>query len=118
VATIRATCSNCGDVHLRTDQVTVRVCRRDAKGAYTFHCPDCGRMIVRTADRETLDLLVASGVPVDVWDLPEDLIEHADGEPIHHGDLAAFLRVLHDDGAFELAVAGLAGDGPDGVSAH
>jgi rRNA maturation protein Nop10 len=116
VATIRATCSDCGDVHLTTAQVTVRIRRRDARGAYTFHCPDCGRMTVRPADRETLDLLVASGVPIDVWELPDELGGVLDRPPLNDADLASFLQLLDDDAAFEDAVAELLADGSDGAS--
>ena len=41
MATIRASCMDCGDVELTTHQVKVRVCSHDNQGSYCFKCPKC-----------------------------------------------------------------------------
>jgi len=74
-------------------------------------------MTVRPADRETLDLLVASGVPIDVWDLPDEFGGAPGSAPLNDADLAAFLGLLADDDAFADAVADLLAEGPDGAAA-
>ena len=41
MATIRATCADCGDVEMTSDDVVVRVCVDNGQGAYAFRCPEC-----------------------------------------------------------------------------
>ena len=60
--TIRATCSDCGDVELTTSDVRVRVCMEDNSGSYLFRCPTCRMAVVKPAEPRIVDLLVASGV--------------------------------------------------------
>ena len=108
MATIRASCAECGDVELTTADVTVRVCTADNGGAYTFRCPSCRMIVVKQAESRTIDLLVASGVAVSTWDPPVELLERRGGPPLNHDDLLDFHRALHDDGEFRAALASLA----------
>src|SRR5215210_4295571 len=62
MATIRASCGDCGDVELTTGDVRVRVCTFDNRGTYSFRCPKCRMVVVKPAEHRTIDLLVASGV--------------------------------------------------------
>ena len=48
--TIRATCSDCGDVELTTADVRVRVCIEDSSGEYQFRCPTCRMSVVKPAE--------------------------------------------------------------------
>ena len=57
MATIRASCAECGDVELTTTDVTVRVCTGDNQGAYSFRCPSCRMIVVKQAESATIDLL-------------------------------------------------------------
>ena len=42
MTTVRAQCPACGDVKLRIDDLTVRVCSDESTtGAYRFRCPIC-----------------------------------------------------------------------------
>src|SRR3954469_15159088 len=102
MATIRASCPDCGDVELTTRDVQVRVCAEDNRGTYSFRCPDCRMAVVKDAEPRIVDLLVASGVKLSVWRLPAELSEpRQGGEPINHDDLLDFHTVLHqDDGWF------------------
>lgn len=98
MATIRATCAECGDVELSTDDVLVRVCVDNGRGAYAFRCPDCAMAVSKPAEPRVVELLIASGVRLDRWRLPAELEETRDGEPIDHDDLLDFHRLLADEG--------------------
>ena len=92
---IRATCSDCGDVELGTRDLTVRLCEETESGSYVFRCPRCDTPVVRDADRPTIDLLVSSGVRLEVWSLPSELIEPRPlGPPLSHDDLLDFHELL------------------------
>ena len=70
MATIRASCAECGDVELTTADVRVRVCTADNQGTYAFRCPVCLMTVVKPAEPRTVDLLVASGVTYETWAPP------------------------------------------------
>ena len=92
--TIRATCSDCGDVELTTTDVRVRVCLEDNQGSYLFRCPGCQMSVVKSAEPRIVDLLVASGVELSTWTLPAELFEHRSGSPLTHDDLLDFHLLL------------------------
>lgn len=106
MATIRASCADCGDVELTTHDVQVRICDDNNEGTYSFRCPHCEMIVVKGAETRTIDLLVASGVSFTTWHLPAELAEPRTGEPISHDDLLDFHDLLHDDRALEQAMAG------------
>jgi hypothetical protein len=98
MATIRASCSECGDVELTTGDVRVRVCTIDNQGTYLFRCPLCEMTVVKPAESRTIDLLVASGVSYETWEPPLELSEpRGAGAVICHDDLIDFHRLLEDD---------------------
>lgn len=99
--TIRASCTECGDVELTTRDVRVRVCTEDNQGTYSFRCPSCRRTVVKTAEPRIVDLLVASGVELSTWSLPAELFETRTGPKITHDDLLDFHAELETDGWFE-----------------
>ncbi len=99
MATIRASCENCGDVQLTTTDVTVRMCVSTDEGEYRFECPACAELVVRHAEQRTIDLLLAAGVEFVTWALPAELFEDHDGEPISHDDLIDFHSFLENDSA-------------------
>lgn len=104
MATIRASCENCGDVQLTTADVTVRMCVSTDEGEYRFECPACADLVVRHAEQRTIDLLLAAGVEFQTWALPAEMFEHHSGDPINHDDLIDFHVFLENDDAvaFEL----------------
>ena len=113
MATIRATCGDCGDVVLTTGDVKVLFFTHDGSASYTFRCPSCRLVVVKPARGRTVDLLVASGVTMSSWDYPAELREpRGAGGPISHDELLDFHRFLLDDGRFTRAVAALASDLP------
>ena len=109
MATIRASCSDCGDVELTTADVSVRICDDNNHGTYSFRCPTCEMTIVKSAEPRTIDLLVASGVAFTTWQMPAELSEIKEGEPIYHDDLLDFHDLLSDDRALEQALAEFTG---------
>ena len=110
MATIRASCPDCGDVELTTSDVRVRVCLDDDRGEYRFTCPICSMVIVKPAEHRTIDLLVASGVEMDTWTLPAELFETRSGGRINHDDILDFHRLLHDDDAMAAAMSSMNGN--------
>jgi hypothetical protein len=101
VTTIRANCPSCGDVQLTADDLTVRVCADDERGSYCFKCPDCQGAVAKEASRRIVDLLVSSGVRMQVWRLPAELSETRVGEPLKPDDLLDFHLLLTGDDWFE-----------------
>lgn len=98
MATIRATCTVCGDVELGTADVRVRVDPTTNQGSYSFLCPRCGSLVVKPAQPRTIDLLLASGVQYDMATAPLELAEsRPTGDPIAPRDIDAFTDLLHDD---------------------
>ena len=104
MATIRATCGECGDVELTTADVRVRVCIEDNSGTYNFRCPSCRMTVVKPAEARVIELLVASGVTLVTWDLPAELSEARTGPAINHDDLLDFHALLDSDEAWMDAV--------------
>lgn len=102
MATIRASCPDCGDIELTTRDVAVRVCAADNRGSYSFRCPDCRLAVAKDAAPRIVELLVSSGVKMTMWELPAELFEQKLGEVINHDDLLDFHQILHgDDGWFD-----------------
>lgn len=101
MATIRASCGDCGDVELTSADVTVRVCSADSAGSYSFRCPACMRVVVKDAEPRIVELLVTSGVRLVTWHLPDELNERHEGDPIDHDDLLDFHALLEGDGWIE-----------------
>lgn len=94
MALIRATCSDCGDVELRSRDLRVRQCRDDESATYLFRCPVCRMIEVRPAEEHVVDVLLAAGVHSTEWSLPAELTERPVGSPITHDDVLDFHDLL------------------------
>ncbi len=90
MAKIRASCPTCGDVEMTTRDVQVMVCSTTNEGSYAFLCPSCTLAVSKPAELDVVDLLVASGVRLSVWDMPAELAEGHSGPAICHDDLLEF----------------------------
>ncbi len=101
LTTIRANCPSCGDVQLTSGDLTVRVCADTEQGSYSFHCPDCDRAVAKDASQRIVDLLVSSGVRMQVWRLPAEAREHRAGPALTPDDLLDFHLLLQQEGWFE-----------------
>ena len=102
---IKASCQDCGDVEIGVRDVRVRVCVADDHGSYVFRCPTCRMSVVKPAEPRIVDLLVASGVRLEQWELPAELFEVRSGAPIDHDDLIDFHRLLQDEAWFDALLA-------------
>lgn len=94
MALIRATCSDCGDVELRSRDLKVRRCRDTESSTYLFRCPSCSMIEVRDAESHVVDVLLAAGVRSTDWSLPAELTEPRTGEAIDHDDVLDFHDLL------------------------
>ena len=94
MALIRATCSDCGDVELRSRDLRVRSCEDNGEATYLFRCPVCRMIEVRPAESHVVDVLLAAGVDHEEWRLPAELGESRDGERISHDDVLDFHDLL------------------------
>ena len=81
-------------MQLTADDLTVRVCADDERGSYCFQCPECTRAVAKDATRRIVDLLVSSGVRMQVWRLPAELAEPRVGPPLRPDDLLDFHLML------------------------
>ncbi len=63
---IKASCHDCGDVELGVSDLEVRVCTQDEQGTYVFRCPSCQMSVVKPAEPRIVDMLVASGVSLNI----------------------------------------------------
>ncbi len=109
---IRATCSDCGDVELGTQDLVVRMCEDTRSGSYVFRCPRCELPVVRPADQPTVELLVSSGCELQLWTTPIELVEpRPAGTPFTEDDLIDFHHQLHGDGWFDDLLAAYGGSG-------
>ena len=110
MARVKATCDHCGDIELPIEAVSVRICREDHDGSYSFACTDCAVSHEKEASRRTLDLLVASGASVTFWSVPvESLVDRGVG-PLTHDHLQEFHDQVQDDMAMATALGQLVGD--------
>jgi len=106
---IRATCETCGDVELRVTDFQVLLCATTNEGSYVFRCPICRLAVSKPADARIVDVLIAAGVELVVWDMPAELAEEHAGPPISYDDLIEFHFQL-DDGQADAALADLVGE--------
>ena len=107
MATIKATCPECGDVELTTRDMRVLVCADTNQGSYTFVCPDCRLAVAKPAEQRVIDVLVSSGVRLSVWELPAELAEEKAGPAITYDDILAFHFAMQETSWFEQLTAGV-----------
>lgn len=113
MARIRASCPTCGDVELTTGDVQIRTWAETTSGEYQFGCPICTRLVVKTAEAQTLDLLAASGVEVLAAAPATPILDRsgaATTSPLTHDELLDFHIHLADDSALTKALADLVED--------
>jgi hypothetical protein len=77
------------------------VCSDDESGSYCFRCPACERAVSKDASRRIVDLLVSSGVRLQVWRRPAELLEMHDGPSLTPDDLLDFHLLLRQDDWFD-----------------
>ncbi len=92
MALISATCSDCGDVELRSRGIRVRTCTDTDESTYLFRCPVCRMIEVRPAAPHVVDVLLAAGCIGETWSLPSALNDprRSDSSSITHDDVLDF----------------------------
>jgi hypothetical protein len=91
---IKATCTACGEVDLKVEQIRLRI-RAGEEASYSFDCPVCEDTIVKPADARIVQLLVSGGVvPEVIQDLPSNALP-----PITYDDLLDFHLLLESEDA-------------------
>lgn len=101
MATIRASCPDCGDVELTNKDVRVLVCVTTDEGSYAFRCPSCLLAVSKPAEARIVDLLVSAGVGLTTWTMPAELDESKAGAAINYDDLLEFHFELQKEDWFE-----------------
>jgi len=105
MTTVRAQCSECGDVRLQIEDLTVVVPDDDTPASYRFRCPVCADMVVREAGTRIVELLVGAGAVEEHWHWPAELAEPHVGPPLTPDDLLDFHVLLGTAGWFDEVVA-------------
>jgi len=101
MTTIRANCPHCGDVQLRVGDLTVRIASGIEHGSYTFTCPSCSRAVAKDASKRIIDLLMSTGVDVQVYKAPAELSETKSGPVINADDILDFHILLQEEAWFD-----------------
>lgn len=110
MAIIRASCPDCGDVETTPDQMKLSVCGDDlSRMGYSFPCPACNGIVIKDTNQRIFDLLVSSGVRVEIWKMPYEMIQ-ADQlnrffkatEPLTHDHLLEFHELLQTSDWFSM----------------
>ncbi len=101
---IRATCPDCSDVQLTTEEVQLRVCTDTSDRRYVYECPNCFTPRSAAIDAAGAELLVQAGVELIWWKLPDELGETKAGPALNHDDLLAFHDFLDDDESISAAL--------------
>ena len=94
---IRATCSDCGGIELRSRDIVVRLCIDTDAQQYHFLCPVCQMVEAQVTTTEVVDNLLAAGCRMESWNLPDELFDskrfdagrftHDDALDFHHAIL-------------------------------
>lgn len=69
----RVTCSDCGDVKIDSNGISIRVCEDDRSATYLFRCPKCRMIEVRECNDNARDILIACDCEIQTWRLPAEL---------------------------------------------
>lgn len=99
---IRATCPDCGDVRTDVGHVTLRfISETEFEGAeYRFVCPECHKIVLKPASHETAVLLYSSGVAVERYEPPLEIMERPpedEGQVITLDDVLDLCLALEQD---------------------
>lgn len=66
MTTIKTTCSRCGDIELKPDDLVLELDPSEDSGTYVFTCPTCGLEERRPANARVVSVLLATGVTYQV----------------------------------------------------
>ncbi|MGH2794599.1 MAG: hypothetical protein ACRDKG_09865 [Actinomycetota bacterium] len=94
---VKTTCQSCGDVELEPSQLELRICSVPDRSVYAFTCPSCKTSVIKPAgDRRVVTLLRSVGVRSVGWEIPAEVLEAREGEPISNDDILDLMLALED----------------------
>jgi len=99
---ILVVCSDCSEVRLAPEKVTLRICVDDASWAYWFICPTCGRRSAAPTKPGPALEAISVGAPFQSWAFPAELLERHDGPALQLSDLVALLCELEKTDCIEV----------------
>lgn len=94
MATIKTSCPLCGDVDLRSSEVTLTICSHKEWSYYSFTCPGCGEVIDKSANAQVIAMLTGGGVFSRHWHVPAEVFEPRALSPLTHDELLDFHAAL------------------------
>jgi hypothetical protein len=80
-------CSDCGNLKVPSNAVTIRNCADNGDWSYWFICPECRRRAAAATHRLPALAAVYAGSTLDTWRLPAELHERHEGLPFTLIDL-------------------------------
>lgn len=98
---VKASCPDCGDVVLATDELSVVVQAGSNQASYVFLCPGCHLATAQPAAVRVVELLVVSGVRLSLVDVPAEAAEPHAGAVLSADDLLDLHLELQGDGWFD-----------------
>ena len=104
MTTIKATCTECGEIDLTADQILLRIGNATTSNTYAFTCPGCGEFREKPADERIVRLLLSGGVMPQLVHVPAEALEAKQGPPINYDDVLAFHELLEQDNWFDQLV--------------
>lgn len=94
---VKTTCGTCGDIELSPSQLELRVCSVPERSVYAFECPSCRTAVLKpAADPRVITLLRSVGVPTVGWEIPAEILEPREGDPITNDDILDLILALED----------------------
>ena len=79
MALVRAKCNDCGDVELRSRDITVNVfvdnSHNPIKSRYCFNYPVCRKIKTKSADDQVVDILASAGIKVKEIVISSDMLD-------------------------------------------
>ncbi len=68
MTTALVTCTTCGDLKVKTADLTVHTWASEGREDFSFRCPICSMTTVTPASTTTIDLLLACDTTAQTWD--------------------------------------------------
>ncbi len=107
MGTLKATCHDCGPVHIFPDEIELVVCNLPSLSHYSFPCPQCKQTVVKRASDAAIATLLGGNVKPTMWEVPAEAAEPKPGPALTYDDLLDFaLQLGESDTLAENAMSG------------
>src|SRR5476649_2574240 len=91
---VNVTCTTHGAIQVRSDSITLMLCRQISKSYYKFYCTGCSDEVHKPADEHITALLVLVDVTVIRWVEASEVIGDYRGARINDHDILDFALAL------------------------